>query len=92
MILNYKEDFRTAMLNGFNLLGTINKVICQREQYLGNSKELDILYARSYIVSILIERLLYSDGTTPEYDRELLLCLRKMVSNKHTFCTTKKYC
>lgn len=92
MILNWREDFRPTLADGLDLLGTLNKVLCQREQYLGNSEELDILYSRSYVLSTLIERILFTDGSTPEYDRELLLCLRRIASNKNTFCTTKKHC
>jgi hypothetical protein len=89
MILNFREDFRGTIIEGLNLLALLNKVIAQREQYLGNSKNLDILYARSVALSSVISRIWNTDGTTPEYDKELLLCLRKLVGNKKNFCTTK---
>jgi hypothetical protein len=89
MIVNYREDYRPVMIDGLNLLATINKIIAQKECYLGNSPELDILYMRVTVISALIDRLMEADEEFREIDKSFLLCLRKLVSKKNELCYTK---
>jgi hypothetical protein len=80
MILRFTDDYVNYINEGLNLIGRIQNNIATREPYLGNIKELDILYTQSIVITALVDHLNSDNNATPEDNEELLYCLKSIIS------------
>lgn len=82
MIVRFTDDYVNYIYEGEKLIGRIHTTIAKKEPYLGNIKELDILFYQSYTLVALLDHLTSDNNATPSDNEELLMCL-KTILNKN---------
>jgi len=65
MLINFTDSYEPSIDAGYNLIAKIHTKIANKEAFVGNSKELDKLYAQSLVISGIIDAILNDDNSNP---------------------------
>ncbi len=77
MLINFTDNYMNEIIAAYKLIGAIQCTLSKREPFMGNSVELDPLYAYSVLLSGIIDILENDDNSDPKSNEGLLMCLRK---------------
>jgi len=80
MIIRFTDDYIDEIKAAQVALGNIHSYIAEQEPFVGLSRSLDNLYARSVLLSGIIDHLSYDDNSDPKSNETILLNLKKIVN------------
>ncbi len=79
MIIKWTDDYVNYIYEGEALIGRIMSKISAKEPYLGNIRELDMLYYQSVAIAALIDHFNSDNNATPADNEYLLQCLKSIL-------------
>jgi len=86
MLIRFTDDYDNYIHEALALVGRITSFIANKEVFVGDTNELDKLYALSTAISGIVDHLANDDNSEPKYNEFLLETLKSLLSKN--ICNT----
>jgi len=80
MLIRHQLDYLNSFDAAYSKIAKIESQIANREEFVGNSKQLDKMRAHSLLMSILVDHLQNEDNESPIGNETFLQCLNKLIT------------
>jgi len=90
MLIRFTDDYVPHIFRAYETIGQIQQYLCIKEPFMGNSQQLDKLYALSIVISGIAEQLKWDDNSDPDSNEGLLLCLKKYIDKADQLCKCRR--
>ena len=81
MLIRYELDYLNSFDAALSLIAKIEAKIANREEFVGNNKQLDKLRAHSLLLSAIVDHLKHEDNESPISNETFLQRLNKLLTS-----------